>query len=410
MKRRPLMLFGALLLLAALLLSTAAAEEAADISSACKFKSDSSARKATNLLDRDYADYWQSGERRNPYLIIQSEEPMHGLYICFREMPESYLLQRREGEEWVTFAEGETRFHHVFYELEGETEIRIYSTQTKKHRMKINEAYVFGEGDVPQWVQRWEDTEEKADMLFLVAHPDDELLFFAGAIPTYDVEMGKRVVVAYLTYCDKTRRSEALNGLWSMGVRTYPVFGPFPDKYSRSLNEAYKEAANSGVNTGKKKVFQWVTELLRKYRPEVVLTQDIKGEYGHGQHLMVADACIQCFDLAADPANDPDSAALYGPWEVKKLYIHRYGDEDVRLHFAWDVPLESQGGKTGMETAAEAFSHHVSQTELTFRIGDRRVPLSVEEVGGYYENTEFGLYATRVGPDVEKNDFLEHID
>ena len=76
-----------------------------------------------------------------------------------------------------------------------------------------------------------------------------------------------------------------------------------------------------------------------------------------------------------------------------------------------DEPLESQGGLTGMEAAAAAFkNHHLSQTELTFGIGDRRVPLSVEEVGGYYENTEFGLYASRVGADVEKNDFLENID
>lgn len=409
--KKSLMFMVAVLLLLVMLLSTAYAEEARDISADCTFKSDSYARKFTNLTSKSYSTYWQSGERKNPYLLIQSEEPMYSLYVCFREMPESYVLQRKEGKEWVAFAEGDTRFHHVFYELDGETEIRIYSTQKSKHRMKINELFVFGNGEVPDWVQRWEETEEKADILLLVAHPDDELIFFAGAIPTYDVEMGKRVVVAYLTYCDKTRRSEALNGLWSMGVRTYPVFGSFPDKYARSLKEAYKEAAGNSVSTGKKKVHEWVTELFRKYKPEVVLTQDIKGEYGHGQHRMVADASIQCFDLAADPASYKDSAEQYGVWEVKKLYIHRYGDEDVRLHFAWDTPLESQGGKTGLEAAAAAFkNHHISQTELTFGIGDRRVPLSVEEVGGYYENTEFGLYATRVGEDVEKNDFLEHIE
>ena len=408
MKKRCI-LWSVLLVLFLLGVSSAAAEEAQDISSQLTFKSDSYARKWTNLTNKAYDTYWQSGERKNPYLVVQSDEPMYSLYLCFREMPESYVLQRKEGKEWVTFAEGETRFHHVFYELDGETEIRIYSTQKQKHRLVLNELYAFGHGEVPGWVQRWEDTHEKADMMLVVAHPDDELIFFAGTIPTYAVEKEKRVVVAYLTYCDKTRRSEALNGLWSMGVRNYPVFGPFIDKYSRSLKEAYQKAGSNSASTGKKKVHQWVTELFRKYQPDVVLTQDIKGEYGHGQHRMVADACIQCYDMAADPEKYSASAEDYGTWEVKKLYVHLYGGEEERLYFPWDEPLASQGGRTGLEAAEDAFELHISQSELTYGIGDRRVPLSVTEVGGYYDNTAFGLYASRVGADVEKNDFLENI-
>lgn len=401
--------FFIVLLLAAFACCTAAAEEAADLSAQCKFKSDSKAWKFTRLTNGDYNVYWQSGEVKNPSLQITSPEPMYGLYLCFRDMPASYELQTRQDGEWVTLTEGDTRFHHVFYELHGETEIRIYSTQAKKHCLTFNELYVFGQGDVPGWVQRWEETESKADILLLVAHPDDELLFFSGAIPTYDVELGKRVIVAYLTICDKSRRSEALNGLWAMGVRTYPVFGDFQDKYSRSVDEAYKKAGDNKLKTGKNKVQGWVTELFRRYQPEVVLTQDIKGEYGHGQHMMVADACIQCFELAANANEFPASAEAYGTWEVKKLYIQGYGDESVRLHFGWDEPLQSQGGKTGMEAAIEGFSKHESQTGLMFTVGNRKRPLSVEITGIYYGNTEFGLYATRVGQDAARDSFLENI-
>jgi hypothetical protein len=125
---------------------------------------------------------------------------------------------------------------------------------------------------------------------------------------------------------------------------------------------------------------------------------------------MICDASIQCYDLAADPDNFPESAEEYGTWEVKKLYLHLYGDESVQLHFPWDVPLASQNGRTGMQAAEEAFTYHVSQTGLVYTVGKKRVPLSVEEFGSYYANTFFGLYATRVGPDVEKNDFLENVD
>ena len=34
-------------------------------------------------------------------------------------------------------------------------------------------------------------------------------------------------VVAYMTYANVARKSELLNGLWHMGLRTYPVIGNF---------------------------------------------------------------------------------------------------------------------------------------------------------------------------------------
>ena len=93
-------------------------------------------------------------------------------------------------------------------------------TSEKKTALRINDLFVLSEGDLPDWVQVWQPTEEKADILFLSTHPDDELIFFGGAIPTYAVEQQRKVVVAYFTRSNTTRSSELLNGLWHMGVRT----------------------------------------------------------------------------------------------------------------------------------------------------------------------------------------------
>ena len=397
------MIIALILLLAVLPAAAAFSEEAQDISGLCTLKTGAAAWDTARLTDGDCAKYWQSGKLHDPWLEIIAPEPIHTLYICFREIPESYELQHNQNGEWVTLAPGDTRFLHVCYDLNGETDIRIVSTQAERNRLVIGEIYVFGAGEAPGWVQCWEETHEKADLLLLAAHPDDELVFFGGLIPTYDTEMGRHVVVAYLTCDDAARRTEALNGLWTLGVRNYPVFGPFPDKYSDSLKRAYQQIT-------RKYVLSWVTALFRRYRPEVVVTHDIAGEYGHGQHRMAADACIQCFDLAADPESDPESSALYGPWAVRKLYIHRYGDPEERVRFDWNTPLESLGGKTGLEVAAEAFSCHVSQAGLHFRLNGVSEPLRVETTGVFYENADFGLYATRVGPDTARNDLLENID
>ena len=398
----------ALILLLAVLAFCAAAcaEEAADITAECTFRLCSTNRSVNSMTDRKYTSYWESSKIRNPFVTIISEKPICGLYLCFRRMPSSYEIQTFTGGEdgaWVTVCEGDTRFMHVFYALEGLNSVRIYATQAGSLQMGFNEIYVFGPGEVPAWVQRWEETEPKADILFLMAHPDDELLFTGGAIPTYDIEMGKRVVVAYLSWSNTTRRSEALNGLWTLGVRNYPVFGGFVDRFSNKTKAAYEKL-------GKTKVLSWVTGLFRQYRPEVVVTHDLEGEYGHGQHRMLADACIQCYDLAADPEKYPESAEAYGPWEVKKLYLHLYGEESDQTRFDWHVPLSALGGKTGMELATEALAMHVTQENAKIKVNHKWTVLSMELTEEVFCNAAFGLYASRVGPDETHLDFLEHIE
>ncbi|MBQ8080714.1 MAG: PIG-L family deacetylase [Clostridia bacterium] len=62
-------------------------------------------------------------------------------------------------------------------------------------------------------------------MLLLSAHPDDELLWFGGTLPTYAGERGKQVQLVYLAHGDARRKNELLDGLWTCGVHAYPVIG-----------------------------------------------------------------------------------------------------------------------------------------------------------------------------------------
>ncbi len=396
-------LWGALLLALLLLAGAAAGEEAEDITDRCTISTSASSRKYTSMTDKKYTSYWESNKTSHPSVTISSKEPMHGLYLCFRRMPEEYEIQTKDGGDWKTVAAGDTRFIHAYYPLEGLRTVRVYCTSSKKAQMGFNEIFVLGEGEVPSWVQRWEDTETKADIMFLVAHPDDELLFMGGAIPTYDVAMDKRVVVVYLSWSNTTRRSELLNGLWTMGVRNYPVIGSFADRYSSKAKDAYSKL-------GKTKVLSWITEIFRQYQPDVVVTHDLNGEYGHGQHRMMADACIQGYSLAADPKEYPESADQWGTWQVKKLYLHLYGEEAEQTKFDWTVPMDCFGGKSSWDLACEAYLMHVTQETATIKINHKWEVLSMEGTGKIFSSTAFGLYATEVGPDETHLDFLEHIE
>lgn len=369
----------------------ASAQEARDITEACNPVSPG--RKMTNLHDGTYTGYWSSAERRNPYVefTVPEGETAGYLYICFGNMPISWAIEEEKGGEWQTLIEGNNEYHHVLLDIHGARHFRLIDTSEKKTQFKINELFVFTEGDLPEWVQRWKPTPEKADLLVLSAHPDDELIFFGGTIPTYDTERDMDVVVAYMSYSNTTRRSELLNGLWHMGVRTYPVIGEFRDSYASKLDEAYKK-------WGKDAAREYVMTLIRKYKPEVVVTHDVDGEYGHGAHKVCADAMQYCVARSSDAAVMPKIAEQYGTWSVKKLYLHLYPEN--RITMDWNVPLASMNGKTGLELAQEAYKLHVTQATTDFVVTDE----------GETSCAEFGLAHSEVGPDVLGGDFFEHIE
>ena len=402
-----------LAVLAALLLLcvSAGAEEAENLTDGLKIKVVDGGGKVKNITDGKYTSYWSSSKVKGPWAVVSSEKPMYGLYLCFRTMPDSYVIQKESGDGWVTIAEGDTRFYHAWVELDGLKKVRIQSTVEKKSVLGFNEIFAFGEGETPDWVQKWEPPVEKADILFLATHPDDDLLFMGSPIAWYGVVQQKKVVVAYLTYSNTTRRSEALNGLWTLGIRNYPVFGPFSDHYSNGKTTTAKlKAAYNDTTGGKNAVWGWVTGLYRQYKPEVVVTHDENGEYGHAQHIMLADAAVESFKRSSVAGEFPESADEYGTWQVKKLYLHLYGDESIQTAFDWDQPLEAVGGLTLNELSEKAYAMHVTQANSGFKYNGKRVPFSVAEYGvKRYPNNCFGLHSTTVGQDEGKTDFLEHI-
>lgn len=399
----------ALALLLALFILPAAAEEAPDLTDQCKIAVGPKSYQVDRIRDRDWSTPNLTESQRNPYVQVTAPKgsPLYGVYVCFGTKLTPWQVQAKRGGKWEAVYESEGLFAHEYAPLpQGETEIRVVPVAQKAVIFNVTELFAFGEGDVPAWVQQWQLPPEKADLLVLAAHPDDEILFFGGAIPACAGEKGLNVVVAYLTCGTNSkgtemRRSELLNGLWAMGVRTYPVFGGFWDAYSKSLDKAYKEWKKS-------EVYGWVVSLLRQYKPEVVVSHDVNGEYGHGAHRVCADALLNCVASAADASAYPASAA-FGPWQVKKLYLHLYPENAVEMD--WDQPLTAFDGRTGYEMALEAFTWHASQHEAGQKnpATGKFEYFTVEPRDSQYSCYRFGLAYTAVGPDTEGNDFFEHV-
>ena len=369
------------------------AEEARQITSGVSFFSNAKSRDYDYMLDDDFSTYYPLKEQKG-WLEIRSEEPVFGVYLMsfeksYTNVPYELQIKGPDGE-WQTVAQAGEYLINWFRIPQGARELRIFGTG-KQDRTRVAELRLYGEGEKPADVQEWK-TIGKCDMMLLTAHPDDELLWFAGLMPTYAGERRLRFQLAVMAPTGGERKLELLHAIWHCGVTAYPEFIGLVDKNGKTAEGQYT------VWKGKNRVLGLVTEVIRKHQPEVLVTHAEKGEYGHGAHRCACDAAKYCFKLAAKAKNYPKSAQKYGAWQVKKLYIHEYTKNVIPC--SWDIPLKAFGGKTGYQVAEEAFQFHRTQIKRNWSF-DR---------GKEHDNTLFGLYATTVGQDTGTGDFMEHID
>ncbi len=345
--------------------------------------------------------------RKNGYITLKNEGGIGSVYLVFGEEYGPYAVTEAESGKTVTF--GESGFLHAFADLEaafGAAPAEV-TVSFENGDAKLAEVYAFSSGPVPDWVQKWElPAEGGADLALFSTHGDDEQLFFAGLLPYYAAELDYEVQVVYLTgHQNMTRRRmhEMLDGLWAVGVRRYPVFGPFGDYHTRSLSEAYQKYRQKGIE--REELLSFVVENVRRFRPKVAVGHDLQGEYGHGMHMVYADLLSEAVEIAADPGRYPESAEAYGSWDVPKTYLHLYPEGQITMD--WDVPLQSFGGMTAYEVTKElGFPCHVSQLSYYSWYFDGMD--SAAQITKY-SPCQFGLYRTGVGEDEQKNDFFEHV-
>ncbi len=406
-----LSLFLLLPLLSALPVSAeeAAPEEkpqAADISSAELITGSEGYSSVGHLFDGDaFSGFAANADTSS--LTLEHADGIGSLYITFGKVYGTYTVTDNATGTAITC--GEDRFIHEFLDLEAAfgTAPTSVTLRFENGPSYIFEISAYSSGEVPPSVQKWsQPVDGRTDLVLFSTHGDDEQLFFAGVLPYYGTELGYRVQVVYLTdHLNKTevRIHEMLNGLWNVGVRSYPVFGGFPDFYTESKSEAFNIFNSLGYSRNTLQGF--VVEQLRRFKPLVVLGHDFNGEYGHGQHMLYAELVANGVSIAGDPAQFPESAEAYGTWEVPKAYFHLYGKN--RIYMDWDTPMESFGGMTPFQVTRDlGFSCHVSQ-QSGFRWWYKGRDTAASVVA--YNPCYYGLYRSTVGEDVEKNDFFENL-
>ena len=184
-----------------------------------------------------------------------------------------------------------------------------------------------------------QDERFRADILVVVAHPDDEgavTPFLARAI--YDLH--KRVAVVYSTHGGSgannygrehaagladIREMEARESCARMGIKDV--------WFLDGKDTASQNVLNSLANWGHGANLEKLVELVRLTRPDVIITS-LPGVFigeNHGDHQAAGVLATEAFDLAGNPVVFPSQLAgasahreIYlenlQTWQVKKIY------------------------------------------------------------------------------------------
>ncbi|MFE4396001.1 MULTISPECIES: N-acetyl-1-D-myo-inositol-2-amino-2-deoxy-alpha-D-glucopyranoside deacetylase [Streptomycetaceae] len=178
-------------------------------------------------------------------------------------------------------------------------------------------------------------------LLLVHAHPDDESIGNGATMARYAAE-GARVTLvtctlgeggevippelAHLTADrDDTlgayRIGELTEAMSALGVSDFRFLGG-PGRYRDSGMMGVPENDVPGCfwQADVDEAAGHLVAVVREVRPQVLVTYDPDGGYGHPDHIQAHRVAMRAYELAADPAHRPE----LGPaWRIAKVYWNR---------------------------------------------------------------------------------------
>ncbi|MEV0257383.1 N-acetyl-1-D-myo-inositol-2-amino-2-deoxy-alpha-D-glucopyranoside deacetylase [Streptomyces sp. NPDC050732] len=197
-------------------------------------------------------------------------------------------------------------------------------------------------------------TELPARRLLLVhAHPDDESITTGATMAKYAAEgahvtlvtctLGEEgeVIPAELAHLAADREDslgahrigELAAAMKEVGVTDHRFLGG-PGRYRDSgmMGTEQNDRPGSFWSADLDEAAAHLVEVVREVRPQVLVTYDPDGGYGHPDHIKAHRVAMRAAELAADPAFRADLGA---PHTVSKIYWNRAPRSVVEERFRW---------------------------------------------------------------------------
>jgi N-acetyl-1-D-myo-inositol-2-amino-2-deoxy-alpha-D-glucopyranoside deacetylase len=188
-------------------------------------------------------------------------------------------------------------------------------------------------------------------MLLVHAHPDDETIGTGATMAKYVADgahvclvtctLGEEgeIVLPHLAHlaADKEDRlgehriGELAAAMRALGVTDHRFLGG-PGRW--------RDSGMMGLPTNDNPGCFWQADLdhavgelvrvVREVRPQVVITYDENGGYGHPDHIQAHRVAVAAFDAAGDPGRYPEAGE---PWTPTKLYYTSFPKSFLRLGY-----------------------------------------------------------------------------
>ena len=273
-------------------------------------------------------------------------------------------------------------------------------------------------------------------LLGAFAHPDDEGIV-SGALLQYSTsgvetglvcatrgEVGEIADPALATpeNLGQVREGEmraaaevlGVHNLWFLDYRDSGMAGTPENTDSR----AFAQASAAEV-VGK------LVKIMRQFRPQVIVTFDESGAYGHPDHIAIYRYTTSAFHAAADAVQYPDLGPAHS---VSKLYYSSFPRSALRAIGEWMSTQNYEGSFSGLDPEKLGIpdeqisvwlnvepwreqkdrSRSMHRTQLDPNNLMAKIPEEIQR--NWRSHERYQLAASRVGPDVPgENDLFARI-
>jgi LmbE family N-acetylglucosaminyl deacetylase len=277
------------------------------------------------------------------------------------------------------------------------------------------------------------DARYKADILLVVAHPDDE-----GAATAYlarAIDGGKCVAVVYGTHGSSGANEAGAEQASALGAireiearRATAVLGITNVWFLAGKDTASQNVLQSLANWDHGAALEQLVRLVRLTRPEVILTF-LPGTFigeDHGDHQASGVLATEAFDLAGDPTVFPSQVAgplrrlepyleNLRPWQPKKIYY--FPDAEREDIFRGKGPeysvkeISKSSKKAYWRASLDSFRLHETQAKSFLdqlsKMDDAAIQ-KMAEADGWADVQRFVLGKSLVGGNVS-GDIFENI-
>jgi len=162
-------------------------------------------------------------------------------------------------------------------------------------------------------------------VLYIAAHPDDEntslISYFAK---------GKLLRTGYLALTRGdggqnligTEQSEQLGVIRTQELLEARKRDGGEQFFTRAIDFGYTKSSEETFEFwDKEKVLSDVVWVIRKFRPDIIITRfPATGEGGHGHHTASAILALEAFDLAGSPNAFPEQLKYVNVWQPKRVF------------------------------------------------------------------------------------------